>query len=171
MTAAAPPLRKYGKISGRLLELGRFGRRGIDVNYAFVKLERNDGDVVTLERVSMPGELNGLLEIGAPTTLFLARRGVWNFCYGLRSGESWGESYRGYRLYFIFNRLLMYLNLMFGAYLVFAPGLHWAGVGLLIFGALFAVMGPASPRRMRALLVESRSEEQAGPKVQSDTSG
>lgn len=168
MAAAAPLFRKYGKISGRLLELGHFGHRGTDVNYAIVRLERDDGDVVTIERVSMPGDLNGMLEIGAPTTLFLARRGVWSYCYGLRSGENWGESYRGYRLYFIFNRLMMYLNLMFGAYLVFAPGLRWAGGGLLVFGVLFAIMGPASPRQMRALLIESRSEHETGPHEQSD---
>ena len=147
MAAAAPVFRKFGRVAGTLTELGRFAQRGTEVQYAFVKLEVEEGNVVTLERVAMPGDLNPLLKIGGPATLFLARRGVWNYCYGLDNGEQAAISYRGYRLYFLFNRLMMYINLMFGAYLVVTPGAHWAGGGLLVFGLLFAFMGPASPRR------------------------
>lgn len=151
MPAAAPIFRKFGKVSGTLQQLGRFGQRGTELQYEFVKLEQEDGSVATVERVAMPAELNGLLEIGAPIDLFFARRGVWNFCYGVRIGEKSAQSYRGYRLYFIFNRLMMYVNLMFGAYLLLTPGLLWAGLGLVVFGLLFGFMGPASPRRMQAI--------------------
>ncbi len=162
MPAAAPLFRKFGKVSGKLQELGRFGQRGTELQYEFLKLEQEDGGVATVERVAMPAELNGLLEIGAPIDLFLARRGMWNFCYGVQTGERSAQSYRGYRLYFIFNRLMMYVNLMFGVYLLLTPGLLWAGMGLLVFGLLFGYMGPASPRRMQAIFVANqaaRSEE------------
>lgn len=159
MPASAPLFRKFGKLSGKLLQLGRFGQRGTELQYEFVKLAHEDGNVTTLERVAMPAELNGLLEIGAPIDLFLARRGVWNFCYGVRIGERASQCYRGYRLYFVFNRLMMYVNLMFGAYLLMTPGLTWAGLGLLVFGLLFAYMGPASPRRMQAFFAAKRGSE------------
>jgi hypothetical protein len=45
---------------------------------------------------------------------------------------------------------MMYLNLMFGVYLLMTPGIVWAGAGLLVFGMLFAFLGPSSPRRMHA---------------------
>lgn len=161
MPAAAPLSRKFGKLSGELLELGRFGQRGTELQYAFIKVAYEDGSVTTVERVAMPAELNGLLEIGASIDLFFARRGVWNFCYGVRIGEKSAQSYRGYRLYFLFNRLMMYVNLMFGAYLLMTPGLLWAGLGLLVFGLLFGFMGPASPRRMHAFFAANR-EAKAG---------
>lgn len=143
--------RKVGMLSGKLVEFGQFGQRGAELQYVFVKVAHENGEVTTLQRLAIPAELNRLLEIGESVTLFLARRGLWNFCYGVQSGNGAAESYRGYRFFFIFNRLMMYLNLMFGVYLLMTPGVVWAGVGLVIFGLLFAYLGPASPRRMHAL--------------------
>lgn len=150
MTEAATMSRKVGKLSGKLIELGQFGQRGTELQYTFFRVTGEDGETITLQRVAIPAELNGLLEIGESTDLFLTRRGLWNFCYGVCVGERSAESYRGYRLFFIFNRLMMYLNLMFGVYLLTTPGLLWAGAGLMVFGLLFAFLGPASPRRMHA---------------------
>lgn len=171
MPAAAPLFRKFGKLSGTLDQLGRFGQRGTELQYEFVKVAHEDGNVTTLERVAMPAELNGLLEIGARVELFLARRGVWNFCYGVRIGGKAAQCYRGYRLYFMFNRLMMYVNLMFGAYLVMTPGLMWAGVGLLVFGLLFAYFGPASPRRMHALFAANAEAKTGESRAQDEPSG
>lgn len=150
MTEAATMSRKVGMLSGKLVELGQFGQRGTELQYTFVRVTGEDGETMTLQRVAIPAELNGLLELGEPTDLFLTRRGLWNFCYGVRVGQRAAESYRGYRFFFIFNRLMMYLNLMLGVYLLMTPGLLWAGAGLMAFGLLFAFLGPASPRRMHA---------------------
>lgn len=151
MNDAAVISRKVGKLSGKLVELGKFGQRGTELQYQFFKVAERNGDVTTLQRVAIPAELNRLLEIGEFIDLFLTRRGLWHFCYGVRIGEKSAESYQGYRFFFLFNRLMMYLNLMFGIYLLMTPGLTWAGAGLLVFGLLFLVLGPASPRRMHAL--------------------
>ncbi len=150
MTDTAPVSRKVGKLSGKLVELGQFGHRGTELQYAFVKVAHENGDVTTLQRVAVPGELSRMMEIGESIDMFLTKRGLWHFCYGIRIGEKSALSYRGYRIFFIFNRLMMYVNLMFGAYLLFTPGLVWAGAGLLMFGLLFGYLGPASPRRMNA---------------------
>jgi hypothetical protein len=150
MNDAQTMSRKVGKLSGKLIELGQYGQRGTELQYTFVKVAGEEGDVTTLQRLAIPAELNRLLEIGEAMDLFLTRRGLWHFCYGLRIGGKSAESYRGYRTFFIFNRLMMYLNLMFGVYLLMTPGIVWAGAGLLVFGMLFAFLGPASPRRMHA---------------------
>ncbi|MDH3316419.1 MAG: hypothetical protein OER43_11725 [Gammaproteobacteria bacterium] len=171
MPASAPLFRKFGKISGKLQQLGRFGQRGTELQYEFLKLEHEDGSVASVERVAMPAELNGLLEIGAPIDLFLARRGMWNFCYAVRMGERSAQSYRGYRLYFIFNRLMMYVNLMFGIYLLMTTGLLWAGIGLLVFGLLFGYMGPASPRRMQAIFAANQSARSGESPVEDKAPG
>lgn len=151
MTDTSQMSRKVGMLSGKLVELGQFGQKGAELQYAFVKVAHDDGEATTMHRLAIPAELNRLLEIGGRVTLFLARRGLWHFCYGVQSDNGAGESYRGYRFFFIFNRLLMYLNLMFGVYLLMTPGVVWAGAGLVVFGLLFAFLGPASPRRMHAL--------------------
>lgn len=154
--------RKVGKLSGKLIELGQFGQRGTELQYTFVRVADEGGDATTLQRVAIPAELNRLLEIGETMDLFLTRRGLWHFCYGLRIGGKSAESYRGYRTFFIFNRLMMYLNLIFGVYLLMTPGIVWAGAGLLVFGMLFALLGPASPRRMHAFFaanLETNADE------------
>ncbi len=160
MTEAATMSRKVGKLSGKLIELGQFGQRGTEFQYTFLRVTGEDGETMTLQRVAIPTELNGLLEIGESTDLFLTRRGLWHFCYGVRVGQRAAESYRGYRFFFIFNRLMMYLNLMLGVYLLMTPGLLWAGAGLMAFGLLFAFLGPASPRRMHAFFAAN-----VGPNV------
>lgn len=151
--------RKVGKLSGKLVELGQFGQRGTEMQYSFIKVAEEIGTVTTLQRVVIPGELNRMLEIGEYTDLFLTRRGMWHYCYGVRAAEKSAQSYRGYRLFFIFNRLMMYVNLTFGVYLLLSPGLVWAGAGLLMFGLLFAYMGPASPRRMNAFFLANVQAE------------
>jgi hypothetical protein len=164
MNETALMSRKVGKLSGKLIELGKFGQRGTELQYDFFKVAERDGDVTTLQRVAIPAELNRLLEMGEFIELFLTRRGLWHFCYGIRIGEKSAESYRGYRLFFVFNRLMMYLNLILGVYLLMAPGPAWAGAGLLVFGLLFLFLGPASPRRMHALFAAStgRNAEPSG---------
>ena len=169
MGDAAPVSRKVGKLSGKLVELGPFGQRGTELQYAFVKVAPDNGDFTTLQRVAIPGELNGMMEIGEPVDLFLTRRGLWHFCYGIRVGEKSALSFKGYRVFFIFNRLMMYLNLMFGAYLLFTPGLVWAGAGLLAFGLLFAYLGPASPRRMSAFFAAIVRTNTGGGQEQGDS--
>lgn len=172
MSDAVTTSRKLGKLSGNLVELGQFGQRGTELQYAFVKVAHENGEVTTLQRVAVPGELNGMMEIGEPIDLFLTRRGLWHFCYGIRTGEKSAVSYRGYRIFFIFNRLMMYVNLMFGAYLLFTPGLVWAGAGLLAFGLLFAYLGPVSPRRMNAFFAANvRTNIGGGPEQRNDPGG
>lgn len=149
MSNGAPMPSKLGRLSGKLLELGQFNQRGAETQYAFIKVAQDEGDAIQLPRVAIPSDINRLLEIGERVDLYLTRRGLWHFCYGVRIGETALQSFAGYRLYFIFNRLMMYVNLMFGAYLLMAPGLLWAGAGLLVFGILFGLMGPPSPRRMQ----------------------
>ncbi|MDX1556854.1 MAG: hypothetical protein R3212_12560, partial [Xanthomonadales bacterium] len=128
------------------------------------------GETMTLQRLAIPAELNGLLEIGESTDLFLTRRGLWHFCYGVRVGQRAAESYRGYRFFFIFNRLMMYLNLMLGVYLLMTPGLVWAGTGLVVFGLLFAFLGPASPRRMHAFFAAGVRPDVDGVTKQAESS-
>lgn len=171
MNGTARASRKVGKVSGKLLELGKFGQRGTELQYEFLKVAERDGDITTLQRVAVPVELNGLLEMGEFIDLFLTRRGLWHFCYGVRVGDKSAESYRGYRFFFIFNRLMMYLNLMFGAYLLMTPGLTWAGAGLLVFGLLFLYLGPASPRRMHALFAASTGRNSEPNRSQTEAIG
>ncbi len=170
MSTAPQMSRKVGKLSGNLVELGQFGQRGTELQYTFVKVAGEDGEITTLQRMAIPGELNRLLEIGGSTDLFLARRGLWHFCYGVRTGRQSAESYRGYRFFFIFNRLMMYLNLMLGVYLLMTPGVVWAGAGLLVFGLLFAFLGPASPRRMHAFFAANVGRITAAGDAQDDSS-
>jgi len=171
MNDAQAMSRKVGKLTGKLVELGQFGQRGTELQYTFVNVADEDGDVTTLQRMAIPAELNRLLEIGEPMDLFLTRRGLWHFCYGVRIGEESAESYRGYRLFFIFNRLMMYLNLMFGVYLLMTPGIVWAGAGLLVFGLLFAFLGPASPRRMHAFFAANVKAKADEKQEQAETPG
>jgi hypothetical protein len=171
MNNAVVMSRKVGKLSGKLVELGKFGQRGTELQYEFLKMVREDGDTTTLRRIAIPAELNRLLEMKEFIDLFLTRRGLWHFCYGVRSGEKSAESYRGYRFFFIFNRLMMYLNLMFGVYLLMTPGLAWAGAGLVVFGLLFLFLGPASPRRMHALFAASTSPRADQIRSQAESAG
>jgi len=163
--------RKVGKLSGKLVELGRFAQRGTELQYEFLKVAQPSGGIMTLQRIAIPAELNRLLEIGEFIDLFLTRRGLWHFCYGVRIGEKSAESYRGYRFFFIFNRLMMYLNLMIGVYLLMTAGLAWAGAGLVVFGLLFLFLGPASPRRMHALFAAGTGPKADQRRSQTEAAG
>lgn len=147
---------KIAKSSGRLKELGPFAQQSTEVRYASVALERDDGSVLTLSRVIVPGALNRMLAIGKPVSLYLARKGPWKFCYAVEAGDQIGESYDGYRLFYVFNRSMMFLNLMVGAFLFSVPGLRVAGAGLLAFGILFVWLGPPTIGAMRDYLMKNR---------------
>ena len=147
---------KLAKVSGRLKELGRFGQHSTEMRYASIALERDGGSVVTVSRVIIPGALNGMLEIGKPVSMYLARKGPWHFCYALETGEKSGESYDGYRMFYVFNRSMMFVNLMVGVLLMSMPGLRVAGAGLFIFGVLFAWLGPPTIGGMRKFLMRNR---------------
>jgi len=153
---------KLVNITGRLGELGAFEQRPREVRYASIGIARNGGDVGKIERVIMPNALNGMLEIDEHVSMFLARKGPWHFCYAVEAGGKLAESYDGYRLFYVFNRSMMLVNLMAGVFLLGSPGLRVAGAGLLIFGILFAWFGPPTIGRMRAFLHETRSAA-AGP--------
>ena len=147
---------KLVNITGRLGELGAFEQRPREVRYASIGIARNGGDVGKIERVIMPNALNGMLEIDEHVSMFLARKGPWHFCYAVEAGGKLAESYDGYRLFYVFNRSMMLVNLMAGVFLLGSPGLRVAGAGLLIFGILFAWFGPPTIGRMRAFLQQTR---------------
>ncbi|HSS65082.1 MAG TPA: hypothetical protein VLS27_11665 [Gammaproteobacteria bacterium] len=170
MSDATILTQKVGMLSGKLVELGQFGQRGTELQYSFVRLAEENGDITTLHRMAVPAELNKLLEIDKSVDLFLTKRGLWHYCYGIRIDGNSAQSYRGYRLFYIFNRLMMYVNIIFGVYLLMTPGIVWAGAGLLIFGLLFAFLGPASPRRMQAFFLSHVNAEAAGSGQREETS-
>ncbi|MDX1513229.1 MAG: hypothetical protein R3174_05740 [Gammaproteobacteria bacterium] len=146
---------KIARVSGRLKELGRFSQQPREFRYSHIVLAR-DGASESVPRVIMPAALNKMLEIGAPVDLYLARKGPWHFCYAVEVGSEFGESYDGYRLFYVFNRSMMFINIMAGVFLLGAPGTRVAGAGLLAFGVLFAWLGPPTIGRMRAFLLEHR---------------
>lgn len=155
-------MHKLANITGRLGELGAFERRTREVRYASIVIARNGGDVDRIERVIMPNALNGMLELDEHLSMYVARKGPWHFCYAVEAGGKLAESYDGYRLFYVFNRSMMLVNLMAGVFLLGSPGLRVAGAGLLVFGVLFAWFGPPTIGRMRAFLHETRSAA-AGP--------
>lgn len=152
---------RIAKVSGRLKELGRFGQHSTELRYASIALERDDGSVLTVSRVIVPGVLNRMLEIGEPLSMYLARKGPWRFCYAVETGDQVGESYDGYRLFYVFNRSMMFLNLMAGILLMTMPGMRVAGAGLLAFGILFAWLGPPTIGSMRRYLIKNRDDSSA----------
>ena len=147
---------KLEKVSGQLKALGPFGQQSTEMRYASIALVRDDGSIATVPRVIVPNALNKMLEIGEPVSLYLARKGPWHFCYAVEIGAELGESYDGYRLFYVFSRSMMFINLMGGVYLMSVPGLRVAGAGLLTFGILFAWLGPPTIGRMRRFLMETR---------------
>ena len=157
---------KLAHVNGRLKELGPFGHQSSETRYASIALQRDDGSTITVPRVIVPDALNKMLEIGAPARLYLARKGPWHFCYAVEIGGELGESYDGYRLFYVFNRAMMFVNLMGGVFLLGSPGTRVAGAGLLIFGILFAWLGPPTIGRMRRYLqahVATTGEANASP--------
>ncbi len=155
-------MHKLANITGRLHELGAFEQRPREVRYASIGIAREGGGIDKIDRVIMPNALNGILEIDEPVSVFLARKGPWHFCYAVEVGGKLAESYDGYRLFYVFNRSMMLVNLMGGVYLLGSPGLRVAGAGLLIFGILVAWFGPPTIGRMRHFLHQTRSAT-AGP--------
>jgi hypothetical protein len=154
---------KLTNITGRLRELGTFEQRSTEVRYASVGVSQDGGAVTRIERVIIPNALNGMLEIDEHLSLFVARKGPWHFCYAVEVGGKLAESYDGYRLFYLFNRSMMLVNLMGGVYLLGSPGLRVAGAGLLIFGILFLWLGPPTIGRMRQFLQQTRSASEGTP--------
>lgn len=148
---------RLARVGGRLKALGPSGQQANETRYAWIALTRDDGSVLTLPRVIVPGVLNGMLEIGGPVGMYLARKGPWHFCYAVEAGGEIGESYDGYRLFYVFNRAMMYINLMAGVFLMLDPGLRVAGAGLFVFGVLFAWLGPPTIGAMRRALTKHRN--------------
>lgn len=147
---------KLAKVGSRLKQLGPFGQQSNETRYSWIAFTRDDGSVLTVPRVIVPGVLNGMLEIGGPVGMYLARKGLWHFCYAVEAGGETGESYDGYRLFYVFNRAMMFINLMAGVFLMAAPGLRVAGAGLFVFGILFAWLGPPTIGGMRRYLSRNR---------------
>jgi hypothetical protein len=153
---------KLANITGRLHELGKFEQRSTEVRYASISVTQDGGAVSRIERVVVPSALNGMLAMDEHVSMYLARKGPWHFCYAVEVGGKLAESYDGYRLFYLFNRSMMLVNLMAGVYLLGSPGLRVAGAGLFIFGILFAWLGPPTIGRMRDFLHQTRSAS-AGP--------
>ena len=150
---------KLAKLNGRIKALGQFEQRSGETRYTSIKLARDDESTVSVPRVIVPNALNKMLEVGEPASLYLARKGPWHFCYAVEIGGELGESYDGYRLFYVFNRAMMFINLMVGVFLLGSPGTRVAGAGLFIFGILFAWLGPPTIGRMRRYLLQNRTIE------------
>lgn len=148
---------RLARVGGRLKAFGPSGQQANETRYAWIAFTRDDGSVLTLPRVIVPGVLDRMLEIGGPVGMYLARKGPWHFCYAVEAGGEIGESYDGYRLFYVFNRVMMFINLMAGVFLMLNPGLRVAGAGLFVFGVLFAWFGPPTIGAMRRALTKHRN--------------
>ena len=124
-------MQKLGKITGTLYEVGQHVARPGEVHYAYLKMEKDDGRITIVERVVIPDTLHHVLETGKPFNFFLARRGLWNFCFAIQARDGTEEAYENYSMYYLLTWAAILIDFVIGGLLVPEPGFRGVGIGHL----------------------------------------